>query len=487
MADNPYQDLINNPRAEPAPSDVPQVTVRPPGGNPYDDLVTGPASTAPQPKTRAPGEPFGELRPAEYSPREWLGNKMQDALIALGAKPYVAGRVGRGALDAASIIPPIGGSIAAAETGYHATRGDPLRAGVNAIGMVPGGTAARRAIQGMPQRALAPEERQLGERADDAYNAWRASGVRYSPNMMDDVTNQIAQVLTQRGSNPASAPKQFAALDTGMGLKTQTGMTNQHFETLRQQLGGGKDASERAAGEAAKDVLERYMMNPPQQHIRSGTPQEIASDRQLLLAGRGNVAAQKRSEVLSDASNIAELKSQRGKDFGKVLGDKIDALETTKAGQKSTRGFTDEETEMARNAITDRVTRNMEAGGNVLTKLGSSSTLLPGAGIGASLWHKFGLDPYTAGAAGLAAQGGLYGMGRAMQSGAGQRIGQGVDEAAAALRLRSPMAQAPGSPYGRVTDPVVQAQDARKYLMYPWLAREGDDYVDKMRTPFEYR
>ena len=40
MADNPYEDLIKNPRAEPAPSGVPQVTVRPPGGNPYDDLVT---------------------------------------------------------------------------------------------------------------------------------------------------------------------------------------------------------------------------------------------------------------------------------------------------------------------------------------------------------------------------------------------------------------------------------------------------------------
>ena len=170
-----------------------------------------------------------------------------------------------------------------------------------------------------------------------------------------------------------------------------------------------------------------------------------------------------------------------------MLGDKIDALETTRAGQKATRGFTDEETEMARNAITDRMTRNMEAGGNLLTKLGSSSTLLPGAGIGASLWHKFGLDPYTAGAAGLAAQGGLYGMGRAMQSGAGARIGHGVDEAAANLRLRSPLAQAPGSTYGNITDPVAQAQDARKYLMYPWLRQQGEEAVEGMRTPFEYR
>lgn len=479
---NPYEDLINNPRAETAPAD-PAVPSGAASSNPYDDLVTTPSSTTPQPKPK----PQAELRTAEYSPSQWLGNKAQDALIALGAKPYVAGRVGRGALNAASLIPFVGGPIAALDAGYYAQRGDPLMFGVNAVGALPLGVAGRRAISGMPTRALAPEERQLGEAADDAYNAWRSSGVRYSPGMMDDATNEIARVLLQRGENPASAPKQFAALDAGRGLKTQTGMTNQHFETLRQQLGGGETPGQRAAGEAAKEALERYMTNPPAQHIRSGTPQEIASDRELLLMGRGNVAAKKRSEVISDAANIAELKSETGKDFGRVLSGKIDALETTKAGQKSIRSFTDEEAELARNAITNRLTRGMEAGGGALAKLGSSSTLIPGAGIGASLWHKFGLDPYTAGAAGLAAQGGLYGMGRAVQNRAGTRMGDAVEEAAANLRLRSPLAQAPGSPYGRITDPRAQRNDAAQYLAYPWLRQEGEEQVEAMRTPFEYR
>ncbi len=476
---NPYEDLIQNPKSAPAPA-RPSVPTGVGSGNPYDALVNQPTPGAAKPKPQA------ELRSAEYSPREWLGNKAQDALIALGMKPYEAGHLGRGVRDVASLFPPVGAAISGADAGYYATRDKPdlLMAGISGLGMVPGVQAARRAVGGMPQRALAPAEEELGHAADDAYNAWRSSPVRYSPDMMDDVSNEIVRTLIQRGNDPEI---KRGALNVGQRLKTQTGMTNNDFEILRKQLGGGATRDEIAAGEAAKEVLENYMMNPPRQHVRVGTPQEIASDRQLLLTGRGNVAAQKRSGVLTDAANVAELKGETGSDVGRVLQNKIDALETTKTGQKAIRGYTDEEADAARNAITDTMTRRMQGAGNALQKIGGSGTLIPAATTGAGLWHQFGLDPYTAGAAGLMAQGGLYGAGSALKSAAGSRMEQGVAEAAANLRMRSPLAQAPGSPYERVTDPLAQAKDASTYLMYPWLRQEGEDYVEQMRTPFDQR
>lgn len=485
---NPYEELLNNPRAEPAPA-APSVSGEvATGGNPYETLITqGPGP--PKPKPRAPAE----LRPAEYSFRERLGNYAQDALIAMGAKPYVAGRVGRGALDAASLIPPVGGTIAALDTGYYANRGDPLMAGANALGMVPGGTALRRGVQGMPQRALAPSEGQLTRATDDAYNAWRASPVTYSPDMMKDVTNEITRTLIQKGFDPAT--KQ-SALNIGLGLRKQTGMTNNDFEILRKQLGGGKDKTEIAAGEAAKEVLENYMINPPTQHIRSGTPQEIASDRQLLEMGRGNAAANFRSKLISGKENMAEIAEERGRDFTGTFRDRMAGLTSTKVGEKAMRGFSDAERARVRDEVAGSLMERQQAGWGKALERGSTTAGLaggayagatPAAMTGGILGTGFGLDPITTAAAGGALYAGGKIAGKGLQEASTNRAKTAAGELGAELRLRSPLAQAQGSPYGQITDPAAQIGDARKYLMYPWLRQEGEEAVEGMRTPFEYR
>lgn len=482
MSDNPYRDLIENPQSRPAPATVPAMPSNVAAGNPYEDLVTqGPRP--PQPKPR----PQPELRSAEYSPRERIGNWMQDALIGLGAKPYVAGRVGRGTLDAASLIPPIGGSIAAADAGYYANRGNPIMAGVSGLGMVPGGTAIRRGVQGMPQRTLAPEAEQLTAAKTQAYDAWRLAPITYSPNMMDDAVNEITRTLIQRGADPAT--KQ-SALNIGLGLKKQTGMTNNDFEILRRQLSGGKDATEIRAGRIAAEALENYMTNPPAQHIRSGTPQQIATARENLLTGRGNAAAEFRDDVIAGRVNAAEIAAERGRDFTGTFRDRMAGLNTTKTGQKAMRGFTDAERDRVRDEVSgsllERATggagRAIDRAAPYVSGIGTVAT-----GSAGALGKAFGLDPVTAAAAGALGYVGGKVAGKGLQGYSTDLARRSADELGAGIRMRSPLAQAPGSPYGQITDPAAQLSDARKYLMYPWLRQEGEEAVEQNRVPFELR
>jgi len=475
---------------DPAATAEPPQQASAPSANRFDQFVANPANV-PQPKQRQPNEPFGELRPAEYSWRETLGNKAQDALIALGAKPYVAGRVGRGVVDVATMIPPVGAALAGADAAYYSSKGQPLRAGVEAIGVLPGATMARRMVHGQPRRAIAPTEAELDATRHAQYRAWRNSPVVRDPGMMDDLTNSIAQALTQRGSNQVKAPTAWQALEEGRKLKKQTGMTNEDFETLRQQFDVKNfDKPDDIIGAArARHEFDRYMTNPPAQFVRQGSPQQLAVDHANLLNARGNTAALKRSQVLSDASTVAELKAETGRDFGKTLTGKIDALATTKGGERSTRGFTDAEQQMARNAITDSLTRRMQSTGQALQRASGARSITdlavaPSATGGAG-WA-LGLDPFSSAAVGTAAQAATNLTGRALQSAAGRRIGEGVETAAANLRMRSPLAQQDPS-FGFITDPDVMAKDAAKYLMYPWARGEAADAVEYDRTPHQYR
>ena len=503
MSENPYEDLIQNPRAAPTPSvsDVPPQLASP-GGNPYETLITAP-QPPPPPKQRAFNEPFGELKPAQYSPSERVGNWMQDALIAGGMQPYSAGHIGRGVRDAASLIPPVGVTRAGADLIYHSPRlekdakgdyvaaGDPFLAGANAIGLIPGGTMARRAVQGMPTRTLSPSIEQVVADKTRSYNAWENAPVTYHPRMMDDAVSEITRAMIQGGADPAT--KQ-SALNIGLGLKTAgfppRGLTNNDFEILRRQLSGGADKTEIRAGEIAKDALEQFMINPPAQHIRSGTPQEIAAARENLLRGRAGAAAEKRSDVISGKADIADVKEERGKDYIDTFRGRMDALHTTKAGQKELRGFNEEERNRVRDEVAGTLTERAMGGvGKAIDKaapyIGGLGTLSTGAAGG--LGTAFGLDPVTATGLGVLAYTGGKVVGKGMQGQATDLAKRSADELSAAMRMRSPLAQDPGSPFGRVTDPSAVANDLRKYLMYPQLRQQAEDYVNRENVPFENR
>jgi hypothetical protein len=446
-------------------------------------------SNIPQPPPRS--QP--ELRAARYSPSERAGNMAQDALIAMGAQPYVAGRVGRGALSAASFFPPIGATLAGLDLGYHATGENPdlRKAAFNALGVIPAATMARRAYSGMPQRAIAPEEAQLTRATNTNYDAWRSSPVVREPAMMSDLTNQIATALTQGGHNRVKADKIWSALDEGRSLRSPTGMRNTDFETLRRgfEVKNPLDVDNIAAARTAREVFDNYMAAPPPQFIRSGTPQQVAADQANLLAGRSNTAARKRSEVVTKPLAEAELQAEIGKDPGKVLERRINALETTPTGQRSTRGFTGEERDIARDAITDSMTRRLDTAGRAMQNVtGARSLYSPmiAGGAGGGAWAALGLEPTMAAAAGLMAPPVVNMVGRGLQGAATNRMTQAVERAGENLRMRSQLAQNSGR-FGYLDDPQVMAKDASKYLMYPWLNAQGNQAIDERNVPFGMR
>ena len=483
---------------EPRP---PIVVVPPPpprgSGNVFD-ADFGPQ--VPQPPQGTPNKVFGELKPTEYSWRQTLSNKAQDALMALGMKPYDAGKFGRGAVDAASLFPPVGVPLSGADAMYYGQRGQLMRAGAETLGALPAAPLIRNIRAGgiragQPDLPIAPSEATLDATRNAQYKAWRGSPVVRDPAMMDDLTNEIARTLTQQGSNPTKASRAWRGLEEGRNLKRQTGMTNEDFETLRQQfdLKNVIDSDEIIGASRARTAFDRYMENPPSQFVRHGTPAQVAVDQANLLNARGNTAALKRSKTVTDPINAAELRAETGKDFGKTLERKIDALATTKGGERSTRGFTAAEKEMVRDTITDPNTRRMYGLADWMQGTGAKNPLvggalssLPGASVGAAAWKAAGLDPTTAAIAAAMTQVGQYAGGSAIRSAAGRRIASGVEDAAARLRLRSPVAQQ-NPAYGLVVDPNVLAKDASIYFGAPIARERATDWAEQDRAPYQYR
>ena len=476
------------PNDAPDPPDSPwhiRATPAPPASaNPYADLAQPAVTGPPQPVRREP-----ELRSAQYSPSERVGNWAQDTLIAAGANPYTAGRLGRGIVNAASLFPPIGGILAGADTGYYAGSGDPLRGAASAIGVVPAAKMGQRIVSGVPRRALAPSEEALTEAKDAQYKAVEQSGVKYSPHIIDDIKNDITQTLINNGANEASAGKQFAALNTALKLKTQTGNTNADIETLRRQLRGGNTSTEIRAGQIASEALDNYMLsNRPVAHLRVGTPQNVAVDQQLLREARGNTAALKRSELVTGSGEAAELKAEFGKDFGDTLRQRVQTLQTTEAGQKKLKGFTDPEKKDMRGAVArslmERVADPLASVS--LNPLNQANLAAPGLAGGAS-WYTGMMDPVTAATAAASAQLTAAMTGRTMQGAVNNRMRQATERVAENVRMRSPLAQDPVRGYGYVSDPDVMAKDAAKYLGYPAARDAAEEYIDKESIPYHLR
>lgn len=78
-----------------------------------------------------------ELKPYYPTPSEQVGNWIQDALMAGGAKAYPAGHVAHGVRDILSMS-PLGIGMSAADLAHAKAAGDPAGAAAAAIGMIPG-------------------------------------------------------------------------------------------------------------------------------------------------------------------------------------------------------------------------------------------------------------------------------------------------------------------------------------------------------------
>jgi hypothetical protein len=133
------------------PPDLPRITVRPPGAapNPFEQFVGG--STPPSaPPPAQPNKVFGELKPADESWTQWAKWKAMDALSAVGASNRDAQHFGNATVNIAAGLTPMGSVLSAGDLTYDLPRGNYGSAALDALGVIPGISTARRLMRGMP-------------------------------------------------------------------------------------------------------------------------------------------------------------------------------------------------------------------------------------------------------------------------------------------------------------------------------------------------
>ncbi len=112
----------------------------------FDEPVAAPQSAA----AVAPGQPnkmFGELKPADPSWTQWAKWKAQDLIgLSPAASNYDAMHLGNAAIDIAGLT-PLGSILSAADLTYDLPRGNYVGAGLDVLGMIPGGMMARNALK----------------------------------------------------------------------------------------------------------------------------------------------------------------------------------------------------------------------------------------------------------------------------------------------------------------------------------------------------
>ena len=491
----------------------PSSTIAAPSGSGpglFQEFVGGapsaPAPLAPSGRPVASGQPFGELRaPDPPSWTEWLKQKGQDALIGLGAEPYKARKLSEGLVGVAGIT-PMGSVLSAADLTYDLPRGNLGHAAFDALGAVPGVTAARRLVQGMPMRSLAtvPTSDELKTAAKTGYDAVRNAPVTYAPEAMDDVANIVRTNLTRSGLNPEKAPSTFATLDRASAPRNippgaRAVVTPDDFDTLRQTLRSGvPQTQDSLAGGLAIEHLDRYLASPPAGRVIQGAPADLDALRQNLAQARGDYHIKKLSDAVEGRLDKAEVSAQAahsGLNIDNTTRQWLKGLITTKAGERSIAAATDAEKQAIRNTIAgDLVTNQLRRWGNRLGGgggIGQGGIYAGGHALGQAGAHAMGLDPITAFSVGVGTGTATVGAGQAMRSAANARTTARAADIGEMMRMRSPeyraRVAAENARGGPLIDPAAMSRDAITYALTPQAANAGKDWLDNQFVPYANR
>jgi hypothetical protein len=523
----PSAEELSRLRPTEAPTDpaIPRirVTPAPPRSNQFDQYISGPVA---EQKPATINRPFGELKPADPSWTEWAKSKGQDVLMALGAEPYRARHMSEGLVGIGSSLTPMGGVLSAADLSYDLPRGNYGHAALDALGSVPGVTAARRAIQGVPrvtpafsapfretERGVAqpggfvtPSADELRNTATAGYRAVEQAPLSYHPDAMGDYVRTAQTVLPSPRFGPVFSPEKapgvFSTLDRFERNFPSGGtrpVTAADFDTLRQQLKGlpeGIGTANGPAGRQAIDILDTYMTNPPRGALHRGTQQDLANLRETLADARGNWRALKTSEGVTDAIDTARVTTgtaHSGKNLDNRTRQEIAKFVKSPAGEAKLFGATDAELNAIENAaVGDATTNALRSWGNRLGGGGGAGqTVIAGMGAtaGGTLAHMMGLGPAaTAGATAIGA--GIPAVaGGSLRSAANARTALAAEEVAAGIRRNSPLSRARAAlPENQpVADPRAMYRDAITMAMIPRIKDEGKDIWDRAYVPYANR
>lgn len=282
----------------------------------------------------------------------------------------------------------------------------------------------------------APTVHELDAAAKAGFQNPAVTELSLKPSAMKTWADGVRTSLTDAGIDENLAPKTWSVLK---GLDSAPGnaiVTGKNLQSLRRVLGraaGLPDATERSAAQRGINALDNFIAGGiPQDAILRGDPAKAAA---AWNDARGNYAAARRSEKVSDAVENAELQAgsaHSGQNIDNATRQKIKAI---LANPKARRGYSGDELRQMKRVVMGtftgdaaRFVSNIFGKGGGLGALAASAT---GAATGAKL---YGLQGAALGAAAP-----VIGFGFAELSNA--ITAREIGKLQTLIRSRSPLAQ----------------------------------------------
>ena len=516
MAD-PYsnENLYGTPAAKSGPKPIP--------GSPYDN------SQLYQP---APARPQAEMRAAEYSPSQRFTNAIQDALIYAGAKPQTARHLAEGGTGLVGMT-PMGSVLAGADLPYNVGHGNYGSAALDALGVIPGVTAARRIAQGLPRirpaevpppwvqrggpedrgfvtpstpeligspQAATPGQPAVGllpatpatpavppGSAIASYNRIRNSPIQYDPlTGRDYQANVLAHLESPAGGafSPASAPAAYDTIERHAALweNRNQPVPASYVDNLRSQLRNLPAGPDAVAGQRASRYLDQYLASPTPGAMLPHNPQDFAALRADLQQARGDYRAGKTAQTIENAIDRAGTRAgstYSGMNVDNATRQRLETLQGADAVNDKLFAATPAERAAVTAASqgdwlgnTERSLGKLGGGGGGLGRVAATSAAF---GAGGSLGHAMGLDPLTASAVATTAAGVPFFGGKALLRASNERTVGNAEAVADLIRRNSPEYAARVAATPEVIDPRVMARDAITYALLPQVRQQGED------------
>lgn len=156
----------------------------------------------------------------------------------------------------------------------------------------------------------APTPEMLKEAARIDYEKMRGLGVDYSTKAVNSMADETQVLLNQDGITPSLAPKTYSILTDLQQAPEGSVASVSGLEAARRAFGNAaKDfanPTEQLAAKRAIESLDGFLARSDPASVVSGPADQVAP---LLATARGNYAAAKRSQTLSDITRNAEYRA----------------------------------------------------------------------------------------------------------------------------------------------------------------------------------
>lgn len=304
-------------------------------------------------------------------------------------------------------------------------------------------------------RAAVPTQKELLEAGGSGYKAAREMGVEIAPSAVKSKAEEIAAALNREGVDAELAPKTFSVIKKLANPPEEaTAATIANMESARRAFGhAAKDftnPTERLASSRAIEHFDDYLASLPTSDLIAG---DAAAASKVLGEARGNYAAAKRSQQITDKLETGDLNAAAANSGQNVGNAQRQQIKSILNSDKLSAGYSAEEL-----AQMERLVRGTKPG-NAARIIGN---LLGGGG---------GLGSVAAASAGAAATGPMGAFAPVLGAGIKQFENLSVARQARILdemvRRRSPLAGPqeaaasgiPNLPYAAIVSALMQPQN----------------------------